>query len=168
MKARRNNKQQQKDRKAKQKPKQMHRKKQVEAQRAEIELQVKNDKAIQEATKEDVVVKKNKKPPSASPKPTAKAKKSESVEPEHRSFSRATNFVSEPGSRSRSRTNGVILPTTEEVVKRGRGRPKSTVAINDSTETKPRGRPKNKSVEPEKEIEKRGRGRPRTKSVIVA
>ena len=143
-------------------------KKQVEAQRAEIELQVENDKAIQEATKEDVVVKKNKKPPSASPKPKAKAKKSESVEPEHRSFSRATNFVSEPGSRSRSRTNGVILPTTEEVVKRGRGRPKSIVAINDSTETKPRGRPKNKSVEPEKEIEKRGRGRPRTKSVIVA
>ena len=90
------------------------------------------------------------------------------MEPEHRSFSRATNFVSEPGSRSRSRTNGVVLPTTEEVVKRGRGRPKSIVAINDSTETKPRGRPKNKSVEPEKEIEKRGKGRPRTKSVIVA
>ena len=50
-------------------------KKQVEAQRAEIELQVKNDKAIQEATKEDVVVKKNKKPPSASLKPKAKANK---------------------------------------------------------------------------------------------
>ena len=148
----------------------MHRTKQVDAQRAEIELQVKNDKAIQEATKEEVVVKKNKKPPSASPKPKAKAKKSESVEPAHRSFSRATNFVSEPGSRSRSRTNGVILPTTEEVaaVKRGRGRPKTTVAVNDATETKPRGRPTNKSVEPEKEIEKRGRGRPRTKSVIVA
>ena len=95
----------------------------------DTELQVKNDKAIQEATKEDVVGKKNKKPPSASPKPKAKAKKSESVEPEHRSFSRATNFVSEPGSRSRSRTKGgIVLPTKEEgdtestaAVRKGRG-----------------------------------------------
>ena len=150
-------------------------KKQVDDHRAEIELQIKNDKAIQEATSQEAT-KKNKKPPSASPKPKAKAKKSESVEPEHRSFSRATNFVSEPGTRSRSRTKGgVVLPTKEEgdtestaAVKKGKGRPRKTVARNDSTERKPRGRPKNKSVEPEVEITKRGRGRPRTKSVIVA
>ena len=165
-------KQPQKERKAQQKQKQRHRKKQVDDHRAEIELQVKNDKAIQEATSQEAT-KKNKKPPSASPKPKAKAKKTESVGPEHRSFSRATNFVSEPGSRSRSRTKGgIVLPTKEEgdtgataAVRKGRGPGKKTLEKLANGVSQERGRQMSKPAPEDRP--KRETGKPRNKSAFA-
>ena len=147
-------------------------KKQVDDHRAEIELQVKNDKAIQEATSQEAT-KKNKKPPSASPKPKVKAKKTESLGPEHRSFSRATNFVSEPGSRSRSRTKGgIVLPTKEEgdtgataAVRKGRGPGKKTLEKLANGVSQERGRQMSKPAPEDRP--KRETGKPRNKSAFA-
>ena len=105
------------------------------------------------------------------PNQRQKQKKTESVGPEHRSFSRATNFVSEPSnSRSRSRTKGgLVLPTKEEgdtgataAARKGRGPGKKTLEKLANGVSQERGRQMSKPAPEERP--KRETGKPRNKS----
>ena len=107
------------------------------------------------------------------PNQRQKQTKTESVGPEHRSFSRATNFVSEPGSRSRSRPKGgIVLPTKEEgdtgataAARKGRGPGKKTLEKLANGVSQERGRQMSKPAPEDRP--KRETGKPRNKSAFA-
>ena len=97
--------------------------------------------------------------------------KSESVGPEHRSFSRETNFVSEPRSRSRTK-GGIVLPTKEEgdtgataAARKGRGPGKKTLEKLANGVSQERGRQMSKPAPEDRP--KRETGKPRNKSAFA-
>ena len=125
-------------------------KKQLETHRAEIQMQMQNDKAIQEAMQQDKKIKKPSPSPDRYRYVTSKAK---AQPPKHRSFSEETApYPVKGSSRSRSRAKSIILPTHEEAA----APPKL-----------PRGRPKKISEEPKVAPLSRSRGRPPTRGVVA-